>query len=474
MTNRSLLHFPAFSVAQEPPLAFHPDRAEDREVHPLRGLIRFGPYSSSLVNSVLDPIRVAVIAPAGWSRRADQFFGELGVAHSPSERRQYLPEFPGFQRLFGLRVVSDGSTGRVELPRETDGLVMQAAAPHLVLAEQLGRAVSQLAAIRSSFDVLAILLPKRWEAAFEGRDEEDFDLHDYLKALTANRGIPTQILREDKALSYRCRCSVMWRIAIALYTKAGGVPWKIANSEREVAFVGISYALRDKSEGPRFVTCCSQVFDADGSGLQFLLYNVDPAWESGDNPFLSRAEMRRLMARSLRLYQQRHSGRSPKRVVIHKATRFTPGEVDGCFDAWDSADGLDLVQVQGDSPWRGIKIESHQQAAKYPVDRGTYVGLDGRRALLWTQGTATKAVSEQDYYKEGKGIPEPLVLQRWAGHGAWESTCSSILGLTKMNWNNDGLYDRLPVTLSYASTLAQCAKRMPRISANPYELRYFM
>lgn len=241
-----------------------------------------------------------------------------------------------------------------------------------------------------------------------------------------------------------------------------------------MAFVGIGYALRDKSEGPRFVTCCSQVFDADGSGLQFLLYNVDPAWETGENPFLSRAEMRRLMARSLRLYQQRHSGRSPKKVVIHKSTRFTPEEVEGCFDAWNSADGLDLVQIQSDSPWRGVKIESQQNAAMYPVDRGSYVGLDGRRVLLWTQGTASKTVSDKDYYKEMKGIPEPLVLQRWAGHGGWESTCSSILGLTKMNWNNDGLYDRLPVTLSYASILAQCAKRMPHISSNPYELRYFM
>ena len=43
-----------------------------------------------------------------------------------------------------------------------------------------------------------------------------------------------------------------------------------------------------------------------------------------------------------------------------------------------------------------------------------------------------------------------------------------------MDWNNDGLYNRLPVTLSYASVLARCAKRMPRISPKPYELRYFM
>ena len=50
----------------EPNLAFHPDRTSDREVHPLRGLLRFGPHSAGLVP---DPIRVATLAPAGESHR---------------------------------------------------------------------------------------------------------------------------------------------------------------------------------------------------------------------------------------------------------------------------------------------------------------------------------------------------------------------------------------------------------------------
>ena len=33
----------------EPKLAFHPDRSSDWEIHPLRGLLRFGPYSSGFV-----------------------------------------------------------------------------------------------------------------------------------------------------------------------------------------------------------------------------------------------------------------------------------------------------------------------------------------------------------------------------------------------------------------------------------------
>jgi hypothetical protein len=43
MTDSDLINLPAFSVAQEPTLAFHPERSEDQDVHPLRGLLRFGP-----------------------------------------------------------------------------------------------------------------------------------------------------------------------------------------------------------------------------------------------------------------------------------------------------------------------------------------------------------------------------------------------------------------------------------------------
>ena len=67
----------------------------------------------------------------------------------------------------------------------------------------------------------------------------------------------------------------MWRIGLALYAKAGGVPWKIADSEPDTVYIGISYAVRPaNSDRPRFVTCCSQVFDSDGSGLEFIAYDA--------------------------------------------------------------------------------------------------------------------------------------------------------------------------------------------------------
>ncbi len=72
----------------EPKLAFHPERVDDVDVHPLRGILRFGPYSASLVP---DPIRVATIAPAGEGHRLYSFMKELNSEYDPTERKDYLP-----------------------------------------------------------------------------------------------------------------------------------------------------------------------------------------------------------------------------------------------------------------------------------------------------------------------------------------------------------------------------------------------
>src|SRR3546814_2749533 len=124
---------------------------------------------------------------------------------------------------------------------------------------------------RTAFDVLFVYLPERWAAAFRGV-EDDFDLHDHLKAYTAAHAIPLQIVREGRALSYPCKASVMWRIGLALYAKAGGVPWKLADVEPDTAYIGLSYAVRTvETDKPRFVTCCRS--EAHTCEIQSLMRN---------------------------------------------------------------------------------------------------------------------------------------------------------------------------------------------------------
>jgi hypothetical protein len=413
---------------------------------------------------------------------ANALINEFERQHRPRERRQYLIDFPGFAKTFAVRLVRADPATCLELPPEFDSELRHSASPHLLLADKLTRAISLMEPRRTDFDVLMIVIPDAWEPFCYGPEGDDFDLHDYLKAVTASRGIPLQVVQEGSALAYQCRCSVMWRLGIALYCKAGGVPWRLADAYEDTAFVGLSYAIKPEADKQKFVTCCSQVFDADGVGLEFIAYETGDFHIERKNPYLSRGEMRRVMARSLAMYQRRHAGRGPRRVVIHKTTEFKPEEVEGCFDAWPSAEGVELIQVQSELPWRGVRLNPPKGRSSkastpdsYPVLRGTCLSLGGREVLLWTQGNAPSAsVDGSNFFKEGKGIPSPLKLVRFAGHGGWYDSCRAVVGLSKMNWNNDSLYDRMPVTLGFAQTLARTIKRMPVLGTAPYQIRFFM
>jgi hypothetical protein len=58
--------------------------------------------------------------------------------------------------------------------------------------------------------------------------------------------------------------------------------------------------------------------------------------------------------------------------------------------------------------------------------------------------------------------------------GPWDETARSALALAKMDWNNDAVYDMLPVTMAYAKTLARVVKRMDGLGSAPYQFRFFM
>lgn len=460
----------------EPKLAFHPDRTSDCEVHPLRGLLRFGPHSAGLVP---DPIRVATLVPAGDGPRLYEFLKKLRSPCQPTERRDYLPSWPGFHCTFGLHMQAAGGAGHAELDAKIEKDIASSAKPHIVLADRLVRAIQTFEARRSEFDVLFVYLPKRWAAGFIGEPTEDFDLHDHLKASTAARRLPVQLVREDSALAYPHQASVMWRIGLALYAKAGGIPWKLAEADPETAYIGISYAVRPLDSGrPRFVTCCSQVFDAGGSGLEFVAYDAHEVEVQRDNPYLSRTEMFRVMTRSMDLYRRRHAGRSPRRVMVHKTTEFKPDEVAGCMEALHLCEAVDLVQVVEETGWRGVRIDGRGdrqkgEPAAFPVPRGTLLGLGPRESLLWTHGDV-KGISDRSYFQGARSTPRPLRLVRHAGHGTWDDTARAALALSKMDWNNDALYDPLPVTIGYAKVLARVVKRMPGLGSAPYQFRFFM
>ncbi|WP_422758475.1 argonaute/piwi family protein [Paenarthrobacter sp. C1] len=471
---------PPYRVLDEPTLAFDSSDKNAVMVHPLRGLLRYGPYSKNVHALLGKTIRIATIGPPGAYDRIGHLFGELSQPQKAQERRDYLPDYPGMSSAFGLDIAPAAAPLHATLPADLQDLAPKKFSGES-LAEALLAVLRQYAAARESFDVVAILLPSSWSSAF--RDDKGFDLHHSIKVGAASFGISTQILN-DEVWSYRCRASVAWRLSIALYSKYGGNPWKIAENPAmlDSAYIGLAYARRGRPEDAQYVTCCSQVFDADGGGMQFVAFDVGGGIDLR-NPFLSKEQMRSVIARSLALYQRRNGGGVPRRVVIHKSSVFTEEELKGVREALFGISEVECVQVQASVPWRAVKLNSPRDPTKpgprtspdgYPVRRGTVVHLSTRAVLLWTGGNAPDATSGRSYFQGGNSIPGPLLLTRFAGKGSLEDTALEVLALTKMDWNNDALFDPLPVTLKYSQTLAQVIAHAPALTDHAYPYRLFM
>jgi len=471
-----------FSLLDEPDLTFGPDD-DSLDTNPLRGLDRFGPYSAATFGSYTPALRVATIAPAaGWpGLRA--LITTVRSSQVPGDRTEYVPPFKGFEALFKVPLIA-APTGaaHIKLPDDLNALGHEGF-PHSRLMQALRDALERLELVRDQFDVALVHLPDVWQHAFRA---PGFDAHDALKALGAVRGIPTQVIN-DRAIAFTLKASLAWRLSIALYVKAGGIPWKLAplpGVPEGTAYIGLAYALRGDPKEAHYVTCCSQVFDADGGGMQFVAFEArDPvadAEEARRNPFLSRADMRAVLARSLSLYQSRNGGLLPRRLVVHKTTSFKPEELEGALDALASVPEIECVEVSSSPGWRGVWLKQGRRPRDrsepdgYPVPRGTVLHRSGRSILVWVAGNAPQAALKGDYYQGKKSIPRPINLVRHAGGGQLEITALEALALTKMDWNNDALYDPVPVTIRYSQRLARTIANVPTLPGSAYAYRLFM
>ena len=465
-----------YTVIQEPLLSFDPGDASQQALNPQIGLDKHGPFSARHWPEQSATVRIAMLAPEADLARLKRLLNEIHSEQRPFERRDYLPHYPGFSDAFRCSIVPAPDAAQLTLDPDLDDRLDQSSEPHRELVTAFSQSLRHLKAVQSLFDVVVFYLPKQWEAMFV---VGEFDLHDTIKADAAQLGLPTQVVT-DRAMEYRCRASVAWRLGQALYAKAGGVPYKLATNtgflDSDSAFVGLAYATHTRRDGATtFTVCASQIFDSAGGGMDFVAFDVSGGVDPR-NPLLGREQMRGVISASLSVYADRTSGHRPRRLVVHKLLRFTDEEIAGCADAWGEAEGLECISLSR-SPWLGVELTPGQPNQwSYAMRRGTVLPLDDFSRLVWIGGTAPSATlsGNRNYYQSGKGVPRPLLLTRWAGSGDLTQAASEVLALSKLDWNNDALYNSDPVTVKYAQVLARVVKHVPTLPQIPFDYRLFM
>ena len=289
-----------------------------------------------------------------------------------------------------------------------------------------------------------------------------------IKARAMRWGIPIQLIQRNTILGKKGRArkgplqekaTRAWNFCTALYYKADGVPWRPTSFEQETCFFGIDfYVARELKDRLTVRSSVAQVFDYLGQGL---VLRGDPfEWDDevdGRSPHMTTDGAKKLIRSTLEEYV-RVKGSTPRRVVIHKSSRFwgrdhgdrneLDGFQEGIREVFPRIE-VDLVTLAQ----TGIKLF---REGRYPPLRGTYFRIGDDHHYLYTMGFVPYLATYPGSY-----VPSPWHIVEHHGGSSKKDLCREILELTKMNVNNCSFADGTPITLSFSDKVGEIMKHIP-------------
>jgi hypothetical protein len=293
------------------------------------------------------------------------------------------------------------------------------------------------------------------------------DLRRAFKAMAMEFRVPTQIVlpattglaRTNRKLDHEAM--IAWNLLTGAYFKAGGLPWGPVGLPAASCIVGVSF-FRPLGSVSTLRTSVVQTFDENGEGL--VLRGHDFHWDEdkqGRSPHLSEEMAGALIDMVLGRYRAER-GQDPRRVVVHKSSRFEPAERDGFERALSGVDRHDLLALRDTSESRLVR------AGRYPPLRGTSFTL-GDISYLYTTGYVTSFGG----YPHGH-VPSPLRVADHVGDTFRSKLLREVLLLTKMNWNSANLSALLPITLSFSHVVGSVLREVPPDRTPQPQYRYYM
>lgn len=255
--------------------------------------------------------------------------------------------------------------------------------------------------------------------------------------------VPIQLVRRNVLVDLKANEEAAiraWNISVGLYYKGGGIPWRIRAHGPETCFVGVTFHHLRTNRRALVYSALAQAFSSNGEGFALKGSTLEPESDHRRTPHMSQEQTTVLGRRVLQEYIARN-GAPPKRIVLHKSSRFTEDEQAGFRDAFHEIPVLQMAALAPSS----LRLVTH---AAYPPARGTLLTLDeGARHFLFTSGY----IPELSTYP-GPHVPAPveLIFQGDRSPNAIREACMEVLALGRLNWNTSDLRSSQPVTLGFA------------------------
>lgn len=297
-------------------------------------------------------------------------------------------------------------------------------------------------------------------------EEKAYDFRRALKARSMEYDIPIQIVRYGTLTGTQGledETTRAWNFCLALYYKAGGFPWRLADFDPNTCYVGISFYKEVGTLDENIRTSVAQIFTSYGEGLVLRGENIHIDEKGDRNPHLDENSSSKLLIDSINLYESQVK-RKPVRIVIHKTSRYSNTELSGFNNAAKELQVNNLTMVAfGD---RGIRFF---RDGKYPPLRGMLTKLPDKSLIFFTHGYSP-------YLKTYPGfrIPKPLEILEIHGSDDITVVAKEILSLTKMNWNSAKFSTMNPITIEFSREVGEILRELPSGGRIQQQYRFYM
>lgn len=296
------------------------------------------------------------------------------------------------------------------------------------------------------------------------KEQIELNFRRLLKAKSMSYNIPIQLMRDrinDNKRDMQDPATIAWNFFIALYYKAGGIPWALNRSDSLMTcFGGVSfYKSRNKKSTQTSVT---QIFNEHGKGVILRGGEVQISKKDRE-PHLSDEQAYNLLKNSLTEYYEALKV-YPQRLVLHKSSNYSSDEISGFKKAATekNVSALDLVTIMPSS----INI---YKETNYPPKRGTIFSFNNKRHFLYSRGFV-------DYFDTypGKYIPNPIEVRLFSYDEDPVKICKEILSLTKMNWNNSQFDRKFPITIECSRKVGEIIKYLDKDVSPQLKYSFYM
>lgn len=294
-----------------------------------------------------------------------------------------------------------------------------------------------------------------------------FDFHNFIKAQAGARGFVTQIVT-PKTLIFseekQSPATIAWNFSVGTYYKATGIPWKLSDIDDDTCYIGISFY--NDLTNPKGIRRASiaQVYMRTGESQ--VISGKPFEWDEeneGRQIHLNERQMKELVKDSIALYKRQRK-KNPRRIVVHKSSRFSDEELSGSKSATSDIEEFDAVHISEYS-----KFRAYHEKNDYPVVRGMAIG-DEKECMLFTYAYIPVIGTYP-----GPSAPSPIHIKCPSLDTSIETICKDIMGLTKLDWNTSLFCTKLPVTIAVSEKVGDVLAEITKNGVvPPVSYKYYM